>query len=220
MDEVVAVDVARVGASCGLAVDVGDARRRSGMNVTQIVRDCLADTLGRPPSPGVVAHLDAEVRRTLLDRAANFSGLRAAPGAVDLLSALALMGVPVGIVSGLHRPVVDALLQRMGWTRFATCSMSADEVADGRPSPAMIRALMRAVGARSLTRVACVGDSGIDLAAAAAAGCGLTALPRTSRHVAELRDVPDVVLLDGLPDVVRALNGVDAADSGRALPGA
>lgn len=171
------------------------------MNDGAIVRGCLERALGRAASPGVAAHFEAELRRTLLDRAANFSGLRAAAGASDLLSALGVMGVAVAVVSGLDRRTVATLLERMGWEALVQHRVSADDVAEGRPSPAMLHELMARAGVRDGAEVAVAGDSPHDVTAGFSAGCGLVACPIFTRHGAAIETLEGVRMLASLPEL-------------------
>ncbi len=205
-DEVVAAALAELGASCGLAISADEVRRRAGMNGAEIVRACLEVSLGRPPSPGVVLHLEAELRRAMRDRAQNYSGLRAAAGVSDLLTSLGMMGVAVGVVSGLDRRTLDALLDRFGWGVSVHHSICADDVTEGRPSDAMIRAMMAEAGVRDAATVASLGDSPHDLAAGLHAGCGMVACPASTRHLARVESLAGVRMIDAIADLATALS--------------
>ena len=215
-DEAVAHALSELATSCGLTIPPAEARRLAGMNDGTIVRGCLEQALGRPASPGVAAHFEAELRRSLRDRAANFSGLRAAAGASDLLSALGVMGVSVAIVSGLDRRTVATLLERMRWEALVHHRVSADDVEEGRPSPAMLHELMGKAGVRDGAEVAMAGDSPHDLAAGFAAGCGLVACPIFTRHGAAIEALEGVRMLANLSDLATAMG--DAAGASTPMP--
>lgn len=204
-DEVVALSLTELGASYGLTISADEVRRRAGMNGEDVVRACLELSLGRPPSPGVVLHLGAELRRTMRDRAMNYSGLRAASGAAELLTALGVMGVAVGVVSGLDRRTLDVLLDRFGWGVSVHHSICADDVTEGRPSKAMIRAVMAKAGVPDAAAVVSVGDSPHDLAAGLNAGCGMVACPPATRHHASVKALAGVRMLDQLHDLAAAM---------------
>lgn len=213
-DESLAIALEDLGASCGLAIAIDDVRHRAGMNGGKIVRECLERTLGRPPSPGVVAHLTAELGRAMLDRAVNYSGLRGAGGVVDVLTALGVTGVSVAVVSGFDRRTVDALLDRMGWRSAVNHSVCADDVSDGRPSPAMIHALMARADVRDAAEVAMLGDSPHDLAAGIAAGCGLVACVPHAPHAAVVATLPGVRMLENVAALTAAMSGIDRGPAG------
>ncbi len=213
-DEALAVALADLGASCGLAIALDEVRHRAGMNGATIVRECLERTLGRPPSPGVVAHLTAELGRAMFDRAVNFSGLRGVGGVVDVLTGLGVMGVSVGVASGLDRRTVDALLDRMGWSSLVNHSVCADDVSEGRPSPAMMHALMARAEVRDAAEVAMLGDSPHDLAAGLAAGCGLVACVPHAPHRAAAAMLPGVCRLEDVAALVAAMSDIDRGPAG------
>jgi phosphoglycolate phosphatase-like HAD superfamily hydrolase len=209
-DDVVAAALAELGASCGLAISADEVRRRAGMNGAEIVRACLEVSLGRPASPGVVLHLEAELRRAMRDRAENYSGLRAAAGVSDLLTSLGVMGVAVGVVSGLDRRSVDALLDRFGWGVSVHHSICADDVTEGRPSEAMIRAVMAKAGVRDAATVASLGDSPNDLTAGLDAGCGMVACPASTRHLARVESLAGVRMINAIADLAMAMGEAGA----------
>lgn len=100
-------------------------------------------------------------------------GVGAIDGAEDTFAALRALGVKVALDTGFPRVIADAILARLHWgDRHIDASITSDEVANGRPSADMIRALMVRLGVRSSVSVAKVGDTPADLAEGVTARCG------------------------------------------------
>jgi HAD superfamily hydrolase (TIGR01509 family) len=117
------------------------------------------------------------------------------PGARELLEALAVQGVPAGLVSSSHRRLLDVVLDWLPAGTFAT-SVAGDEVGRGKPHPEPYLTAMEHLGARPAHTVV-LEDSPTGARAGAAAGCCVVLVPDRAtvpeRHdwvqVASLRDV-------------------------------
>lgn len=97
---------------------------------------------------------------------------REVAGASDTFAWLDQRGVALALNTGFERATAELLVAALGWEgRFATL-VCGDEVAAGRPSPAMILEAMRRTGVREPARVMAVGDTVLDLRAGTAAGAG------------------------------------------------
>ena len=61
--------------------------------------------------------------------------LPSAPGASELVSALAAVGVPLAVASSSFRPVVEATLRGIGLRDAFGAIVSGEEVREGKPAP-------------------------------------------------------------------------------------
>jgi phosphonatase-like hydrolase len=91
-------------------------------------------------------------------------------GAEDSVRWFAERGVRVALSSGFDRVLVDLLVKRLGWERLFDRVLAADDAPAGRPAPYLIFRAMMDLGVHDVGRVAVVGDTPLDLAAAANAG--------------------------------------------------
>jgi len=90
-------------------------------------------------------------------------------GARELLDAAA--GVPMALVSNKNGDFLRKEAEYLGWTpRFRTLVGATDAVAD-KPDPAPVHLALQGSGIAASPHVWFVGDSGIDLKTARAAGC-------------------------------------------------
>jgi len=130
------------------------------------------------------------------------------PYAVATLLRLKKNGIKVALDTGFSRPIVDAILKRLGWAdgKLIDATVASDEVAKGRPYPDLIFRAMAMVGLTDPKAVAKVGDTPSDLNEGTAAGCGLVIGVTNGSHTAqELARHPHTHLipsLETLPDLV------------------
>jgi HAD superfamily hydrolase (TIGR01509 family) len=144
-------------------------RAMMGMNSAEWSR-YLRDALGVELEPQEIN--DRVVQRMI---AAYREHLPLLPGAVAAVERLAARW-PLGLASSANRPVIDAALSASGLDRLFTATVSADEVARGKPAPDVYQAAARALGVEP-GRAAAIEDSTNGLKAAAAAGMLVIAAP-------------------------------------------
>jgi HAD superfamily hydrolase (TIGR01509 family) len=97
------------------------------------------------------------------------------PGAVEAVRRIAARW-PVGLASSANREVIDAVMAASGLADTFGVTVSAEEVAHGKPAPDIYLEAARRLGADP-GRSAAVEDSSNGLRAAAAAGMLVVALP-------------------------------------------
>jgi len=130
----------------------------------------LLDRAARPASR-------EEVGRWLVDGMTSLlmsRPLAARPGARELLAEVSAAGVPHVLVTSSERPVMDAVLLRLGVAFDAT--VCADDVIHGKPDPEPYLRAADLLGADPRFCVA-LEDSPNGVASAEAAGCRLIAVP-------------------------------------------
>jgi phosphonatase-like hydrolase len=93
-------------------------------------------------------------------------------GAGAAVARLRDAGVKVALTSGFERGVVDLLVRRLGWADQFDRVYASDDAPAGRPAPYLIYRAMIDLGVYDVGRVAVVGDTPLDLQAAANARAG------------------------------------------------
>lgn len=144
-------------------------RAMMGMSAAEWSR-YLHDRLGVPLR---AAEIDRRVVARLL--AGYERNLPLLPGAVGAVERLAERW-PLGLASSANREVIDVVLAASGLTDRFAATVSADEVARGKPAPDIYLAAARKLDVSPL-RSAAVEDSTNGLRSAAAAGMLVVALP-------------------------------------------
>lgn len=111
----------------------------------------------------------------------------------------------VGVASGSDRVLLDTVLTNSGLGSHFAATVSAEDVAEGKPSPLIYQEACRRLGAGPSACVA-IEDSGSGIASALAAGMKVIAVPRPGFEPgAEILNRATVVLPDltGLhPDLI------------------
>jgi len=134
----------------------------------------------------------------VLERYRDASCVREIEGAGDVFAALRERGIKVALDTGFSRPILDVLLDRLGWTTpgVIDASVTSDEVAHGRPEGDLIQRAMELTGVDDSSAVVKVGDTPADIRSGRAAGCGYVVGVAYGTHSrAELeRYRPDAVI--------------------------
>lgn len=125
------------------------------------------------------------------------------PGVPETLAWLRSNGVRVALTTGFDRPIVDGLLDVLGWRDgVLDAVVCVDDVPAGRPAPYMIFKAMELTGARDVRRVLTAGDTVRDLEAGTNAGAGfVVGVLSGSQTAAELGAVRHTHLLPGVADL-------------------
>jgi phosphonatase-like hydrolase len=136
-------------------------------------------------------------------------GIESMPHTMDTFCQLKEAGVRLALDTGFSRPIVDAILERLGWQEggLLDATIASDEVSRGRPHADLAMKAMELTGVRDPKLVAKVGDTPSDLQEGSAAGCGLVVgvtngthtreqlAPHPHTHlIASLRELPPLVL--------------------------
>jgi phosphonatase-like hydrolase len=131
------------------------------------------------------------------------------PHTLEAFDQLKAAGVRLALDTGFSRPIVDAILARLGWkgSLLLDATVASDEVEHGRPQPDLIFKAMELTGVKDPKAVAKVGDTPSDLLEGRAAGCGLVIgvtngthtrgelAPHPHTHlIGSLRELPPLVL--------------------------
>jgi HAD superfamily hydrolase (TIGR01509 family) len=154
----------------------------------------LLDRAAKPASREEVARWLVEGMTALLAT----RDLITLPGARELLAQVSAAGIPHALVTSSERPIMDAVLARLGVHFSAT--VCADDVRRGKPDPEPYLRAATLLGADPRSCVA-LEDSPNGVASAQAAGCQVVAVPSLVPITAQ----PGRVIADSLADVDLAL---------------
>lgn len=79
-------------------------------------------------------------------------------------------GLLLAATTGFDRQVASSIFQRLGWEKYFTAVITSDDVTLGRPAPYLIFHAMEKARVEKVSEVIAVGDTPLDLQAAANAG--------------------------------------------------
>jgi phosphonatase-like hydrolase len=124
-------------------------------------------------------------------------------GVPQALAHLRSNGVKVALTTGFDRPIVDGLLDVLGWrTDVLDAVVCVDDVSAGRPAPYMIFKAMELTGTRDVGRVLTAGDTVRDLEAGTNAGAAcVVGVLSGSQTAAELGAVRHTHLLKSVAEI-------------------
>ncbi len=175
---------------------------RMGIPKPVVIRELL-DEAGMEDD---VDAIHADFRTRMLEYYASDPEVREIEGARAAFDRLRAAGIKVALDTGFDRPILDAILDRLGWRGKLDATVASDEVPRGRPYPDLVFQAMRLVGVDDSTQVAKVGDTPSDLDEGMAAGCGLVVGVTYGTHTREqLQSHPHTHLAGSLDEVVRIL---------------
>ena len=149
----------------GIMLTPDQITRVRGASKRQAIRQLLpADQASRADE------IHARFRDKLAHHYKN-EGVRAIAGADAVFRKLKENGAGVALTTGFDRDTAMLLMSSLGWTRtIVDAVVCGDDVANGRPAPDMILLAMKLAGVSDAAQVANIGDTALDLEAAARAG--------------------------------------------------
>jgi phosphonatase-like hydrolase len=180
----------------GITVTDDDIARVRGTSKRDAIRNLLP-----PGRIGDADRIHEEFRRHL--SLLYQSGVRAIPGAAEMIHELRARGIKVALTTGFDRDIATLLLSSLGWTRDAVDAIvCGDEVPRGRPAPDLIFVAMKITMMEDLAKVANVGDTTTDLESAARAGVRWNIGVLTGAHTREaLERAPHTEIIQSIADL-------------------
>lgn len=171
----------------------------------------IIDTMGQSKIEvfrGLVSEDDAHALNALFESALNEvvaeGGIRAIPGAEDVIRALQAEGRAVVLTTGFARVTADAVLAALGWEQLPDAVFTPAEAGRGRPAPDMVLRAALFAEVSCMAAVAVVGDTESDARTGVNAGAGLVVGVRTG-------GVDDALLLAaGADEVLDSVGGLPA----------
>lgn len=124
-----------------------------------------------------------EYFRGILENYYQTHSVEPTEGALEVFEWLRNRDIKIALNTGFYRGVTNIILNKLGWLAGLNphyvgdvgttiqCSITSDEVSQGRPAPYMIQKAMRLLGVEDANQVLKVGDTPVDLAEGKNAGC-------------------------------------------------
>lgn len=128
----------------------------------------------------------------------HIEALAAAPGADTMLAAIHAAGIPQGVVSNKQGRYLRKEAEHLNWTRFFHSLVGAGDAARDKPAPDPAILALDGVPAEVGPSVYFVGDSGVDMEIAHAAGLSPILIHPAPDLSGEFRNCPPVRHFDGL----------------------
>jgi phosphonatase-like hydrolase len=175
-------------ADAGINVDKIDVDKVMGYRKVDAVKILLAQY-----SPDSVDDLELinkihqDFTHKMIKHYETSQGLTFLPFAEKVFQELQGNNIRVALNTGFSRVITQPILHRLGWdvAPFIDAVICSDEVPEGRPSPDMIRQLVKSLGISHTANVVKVGDTQVDIDEGRNAGCGLVVAVTTGASTAE-----------------------------------
>ena len=178
-------------------------------------RQAIRNLLPPPPQDSEPARraFEVDVERIYREFGAKLAdayardGVRAVPGAQEVIKELRAAGAKVALTTGFDRDIVNLLLSTLGWTRDTIDAVvCGDDVSTGRPAPDMIVLAMTLTGIADPAMVANVGDTTMDLESAARAGVRWNVGVLSGAHAREaLERAPHTHIIESVAGILEVL---------------
>ncbi len=121
-------------------------------------------------------------------------GINFMPGAHELLHALHMANMPLGLVSASPRNLVDATLNALQ-SKYFQVSISSNDVVNSKPDPESYIRAAKNLNV-NLSRCVILEDSMTGIAAARASRAFVIAIP----HIVDIKPDPQTIVIDSLVD--------------------
>lgn len=183
--------------AAGVTLTPEDITRVRGASKRQAIRALLPQTDDERVEQIYCRFRDELTRRYSED------GVRSIANAGDVFRRLKEKGARVALTTGFDRETALLLTSSLGWTRTVIDALvCGDDVANGRPAPDMILMAMTLTGMTDSSQVANIGDTALDLEAAARAGVKWNIGVLSGAHAREtLERAPHTHIINSIADL-------------------
>lgn len=201
--------------AAGESVSRDEVNEVMGIAKPVAIRKLLEKRSGKPASTVRVDAIHTDFFTRMTRHYATSANVEPMPHTIDVFSQLKEEGIRIALDTGFSRPIVDAILDRLGWKDLGLldATVASDEVSRGRPHPDLVMKAMALTGVTHVGAVAKVGDTPADLEEGSAAGCGLVVGVTNGSHTAaQLKPFPHTHLIANLGELPGVIfNGATAA---------
>ena len=180
----------------------------AGKEKHQAIKDILA-AVGSDPKTEPSEPIFEDFKQ-MLDEAYNSLNVTSFDGVEDLLKSLKAQHIKVALNTGYNSKIANLLLQKMNWKKGEQYDalVTADDVLQGRPHPAMISKAMEVLAVKDASKVLKAGDSIIDIEEGQNADCGVTIGVTTGAHTrAQLNSANPTYVLGSLTELIDYVKG-------------
>lgn len=144
-----------------------------GINKYSGIKDLISNKTDSPDKQ-VVHQVHDEFLRIVDHSYKTDPDLKEIEGTTTLFRWLRDRSIKIALDTGYHRKTADILIERMGWEKegLIDCSVTSDEVPEGRPAPYMIHHIMSKTGVMNSNSIVKIGDTVSDIQEGRNANCG------------------------------------------------
>jgi phosphoglycolate phosphatase len=184
------------------ARELPEARVRAlvGNGVEQLVARALTESLGSAPTHSAQRSAALTLFRRLYGQGL-FKRSKVYAGVVATLQYLQDAEISLCCITNKDSTFAEPLLEQADLSRFLEFTLCADRAEDRKPSPNLLLAACSRLGIAP-AQMLYVGDSGIDIAAARAAGCPVVAVSYGYGKEHSAAQIPADRLIGAMTDLI------------------
>lgn len=202
-DSAVAIAFSKAFEVYGYAVAEEDIKPLMGYKKPVAIQIML-EKIGAEMDAELVDEIHREFETEMLDHYQYSPGVKAMPGAEELMMQLKEKGIRIALNTGFSKVIADAIMGRLQWIEKGLVDdyIASDEVEEGRPQPLMIQILMQRAGIDDPKEVIKIGDTEVDVNEGRNAGCSVVVAVTTGAFTrAQLEPYTPDHIIDNLSEL-------------------
>lgn len=174
-------------ADAGIAVERAEVKKVMGWRKKDAIRILLEKYKPAEINDETINRIHDAFIHKMIEFYRNDTEIRPLPFAEELFGQLRQEGIKVALNTGFTRAITDTILTRLNWQtgRQIDYVIASDEVDEGRPSPSMIKTIMKALSISDPASIVKLGDTEVDVQEGRNAGCGLVISVTTGAYTRE-----------------------------------
>lgn len=174
-------------ADAGIAVERAEVKKVMGWRKKDAIRILLEKYKPAEINDETINRIHDAFIHKMIEFYRTDTEIRPLPFAEELFGQLRQGGIKVALNTGFTRAITDTILTRLNWQtgRQIDYVIASDEVDEGRPSPSMIKAIMKALSISDPASIVKLGDTEVDVQEGRNAGCGLVISVTTGAYTRE-----------------------------------
>lgn len=171
----------------GITVERAEVKKVMGWRKKDAIRKLLEKYSPSSLNDQAIDTIHDSFISKMVDFYRNDEEIKPLPFAEELFSQLRQNGIKVALNTGFTRTITDTILDRLKWQPGQQIDfvIASDEVNEGRPSPDMIKAIMKALSVNDPASIVKLGDTEVDVLEGRNAGCGLVISVTTGAYTRE-----------------------------------
>ena len=168
----VAIAFQKAFSNYGIDITAGDINPLMGYHKPLAIQMML-EKMGIDPDAEFIEEIHTDFEAAMMDFYEYGADVRAIAGSEETFLLLKEKGIRIALNTGFSKNIAQTIVNRFQWMEKGLVDdfIASNEVEKGRPSPLMIRELMKRTGVEDPKEVVKIGDTTVDVEEGNNAGC-------------------------------------------------